>query len=133
MGAGGAGTVSRPRFVELAARCPADLKLGSGGKGVLKEASRALLPAEIIDRTKGYFPVPGIRHLNGPILEMVRARLPMGGPQPGAVPSRGSRGLFDAPNEDPHHARQQYALAIGRAGNVVAEHGGLSGTVSPAA
>ncbi|MCW2685859.1 MAG: asparagine synthase, glutamine-hydrolyzing [Mycobacterium sp.] len=62
-------------FVELAASCPADLKLASGGKGVLKEASRALLPAEVIDRTKGYFPVPGIRHLNGPVLDMVRDAL----------------------------------------------------------
>jgi asparagine synthase (glutamine-hydrolysing) len=62
-------------FVELAAMCPTDLKLASGGKGVLKEASRSRLPADVIDRTKGYFPVPGIRHLNGPVLEMVRDSL----------------------------------------------------------
>ena len=62
-------------FVELAARCPPDLKLASDGKGVLKDASRALLPAEVIDRTKGYFPVPGIRHLDGPMLDMVREAL----------------------------------------------------------
>ena len=62
-------------FVELAATCPTHLKLGSGGKGVLKEASRALLPAEVIDRTKGYFPVPGIRHLHGEILDMVHDAL----------------------------------------------------------
>lgn len=58
-------------FVELAATCPPDLKLASGGKGVLKDASRSLLPAEIIDRTKGYFPVPGIRHLDGGVLDLV--------------------------------------------------------------
>ncbi len=62
-------------FVELAASCPAELKLASGGKGVLKDASRALLPAEVIDRTKGYFPVPGIRHLHGDVLDMVRDAL----------------------------------------------------------
>ena len=62
-------------FVELAATCPPELKLTAGGKGVLKEASRALLPGEVIDRTKGYFPVPGIRHLEGPVLEMVRDAL----------------------------------------------------------
>ena len=62
-------------FVELAATCPPELKLASGGKGVLKDASRALLPAEVIDRTKGYFPVPGIRHLHGQILDMVRDAL----------------------------------------------------------
>ena len=58
-------------FVELAATCPADLKLAHGGKGVLKEASRALLPSAVIDRTKGYFPVPGIRHLEGGVLDLV--------------------------------------------------------------
>jgi asparagine synthase (glutamine-hydrolysing) len=62
-------------FVELAATCPADLKLASGGKGVLKDASRALLPSEVVDRTKGYFPVPGIRHLHGEMLDMVRDAL----------------------------------------------------------
>ncbi|MGV9827131.1 N-acetylglutaminylglutamine amidotransferase [Gordonia sp. NPDC003429] len=58
-------------FVELAATCPPDLKLAHGGKGVLKEASRSLLPAAVIDRTKGYFPVPGIRHLEGGVLDLV--------------------------------------------------------------
>jgi asparagine synthase (glutamine-hydrolysing) len=62
-------------FVELAATCPPKLKLASGGKGVLKDASRALLPAEVIERTKGYFPVPGIRHLAGEVLDMVRDAL----------------------------------------------------------
>jgi asparagine synthase (glutamine-hydrolysing) len=62
-------------FVELAAACPVELKLAGGGKGVLKDASRALLPSDVIDRTKGYFPVPGIRHLSGDVLEMVRDAL----------------------------------------------------------
>ena len=35
----------------------------------------ALLPAEVVDRTKGYFPVPGIRHMHGEVMEMVRAAL----------------------------------------------------------
>ena len=59
------------QFVELAATCPPDLKLNPSGKGVLKEASRKLLPAAVIDRTKGYFPVPGIRHLEGGVLDLV--------------------------------------------------------------
>jgi asparagine synthase (glutamine-hydrolysing) len=62
-------------FVELAATCPAELKLAGAGKGVLKDASRTLLPSEVIDRTKGYFPVPGIRHLHGDVLDMVRDAL----------------------------------------------------------
>jgi asparagine synthase (glutamine-hydrolysing) len=62
-------------FVELAARIPPELKLADGGKGVLKRASRGLVPDPIIDRTKGSFPVPAIRQLEGPYLERVRAAL----------------------------------------------------------
>jgi asparagine synthase (glutamine-hydrolysing) len=62
-------------LVELAAACPPELKLAHGGKGVLKDAARKLLPAEVIDRKKGYFPVPGIRHLSGPLLGKVREAL----------------------------------------------------------
>jgi asparagine synthase (glutamine-hydrolysing) len=62
-------------LVELAAACPPELKLAHGGKGVLKDAARQLLPAAIIDREKGYFPVPGIRHLSGPLLAKVREAL----------------------------------------------------------
>ncbi|GAB2659780.1 N-acetylglutaminylglutamine amidotransferase [Gordonia jinhuaensis] len=58
-------------FVELAATCPPELKLAHGGKGVMKEAARSMLPAAVIDRTKGYFPVPGIRHLEGGVLDLV--------------------------------------------------------------
>jgi asparagine synthase (glutamine-hydrolysing) len=58
-------------LVELAAACPPELKLASGGKGVLKEAARRVLPAEIIDRPKGYFPVPALSTLEGATLEMV--------------------------------------------------------------
>jgi asparagine synthase (glutamine-hydrolysing) len=62
-------------LVELAAACPTELKLAHGGKGVLKDAARKLLPAEVIDRKKGYFPVPAIRHLGGPLLAKVRDAL----------------------------------------------------------
>lgn len=62
-------------LVELAAACPPALKLAHGGKGVLKEAARGVVPDEVIDRTKGYFPVPGIRHLEGAMLEKVRDAL----------------------------------------------------------
>ncbi|GAA1284310.1 N-acetylglutaminylglutamine amidotransferase [Pseudonocardia aurantiaca] len=59
-------------LVELAAACPPELKLAHGGKGVLKEAGRGIVPDGIIDRPKGYFPVPAIRHLEGPFLDRVR-------------------------------------------------------------
>lgn len=58
--------------VELAARVPARLKVRDGGKFVLKEAARQLLPSEVIDRPKGYFPVPSLRYLRGPFLEYVK-------------------------------------------------------------
>ncbi|MFF3334506.1 N-acetylglutaminylglutamine amidotransferase [Streptomyces sp. NPDC002888] len=62
-------------LVELAAACPPELKLADGGKGVLKEAGRQLLPRNVVDRPKGYFPVPAIRHMAGPVLKRVREAL----------------------------------------------------------
>ena len=61
--------------VELAAACPPELKLAEGGKGVLKAASRGVVPDAVIDRPKGYFPVPAIRHLSGQLLDDVRDAL----------------------------------------------------------
>jgi len=57
--------------VELSARIPGRFKLPNGGKHVLKEAARKLIPAEVIDRPKGYFPVPGLKHLEGATLAWV--------------------------------------------------------------
>jgi asparagine synthase (glutamine-hydrolysing) len=85
-------------LVELAAACPPELKLADGGKGVLKAASRGLVPDAVIDRRKGYFPVPALTHLQGPVLELVSDAL-----------RSSTRGLFRreavdamlrAPNED---------------------------------
>ena len=87
-------------FVELAAACPPDLKLASGGKGVLKDASRSLLPAEVIDRTKGYFPVPGIRHLDGEVLDLVRDALTNDAARARGLYRRDTlETLLNAPNE----------------------------------
>lgn len=62
-------------LVELAAKIPPEEKLHSGGKGVLKEAARLVVPHEVIDRPKGYFPVPQLKYVDGPYLEMVRDAL----------------------------------------------------------
>jgi asparagine synthase (glutamine-hydrolysing) len=59
-------------LVELAARIPAAYKLAEGGKGVLKEAARSVIPAEVIDRPKGYFPVPALKYIQGEYLDFVR-------------------------------------------------------------
>jgi asparagine synthase (glutamine-hydrolysing) len=62
-------------LVELAAACPPELKLADGGKGVLKAAARGIVPDAVIDRPKGYFPVPELTHLEGPVLAMVEDAL----------------------------------------------------------
>ena len=62
-------------LVELAGACPAELKLASGGKGVLKDAARSVLPAAVIDRPKGYFPVPALEELEGATLDLVAAAM----------------------------------------------------------
>ena len=73
-------------LVELAARVPADLKVRDGGKWILKEAARAVVPAEVIDRPKGYFPVPALKYLRGPFLDYVRDILD--------APAARTRGIF---------------------------------------
>jgi asparagine synthase (glutamine-hydrolysing) len=87
-------------LVELAGRIPPELKLADGGKGVLKRAARGVVPDAVIDRTKGYFPVPAIRQLDGPYLGRVRDAL--------TDPAARRRGIFEprtvekmlqAPNE----------------------------------
>ncbi|SEQ34118.1 N-acetylglutaminylglutamine amidotransferase [Microlunatus flavus] len=89
-------------LVELAGRIPPELKLADGGKGVLKRAARGVVPDAVIDRTKGYFPVPAIRQLQGPMLDRVRDAL--------TDPAARRRGLFRADTvqsllKDPNRTR----------------------------
>ncbi len=42
-----------------------------GGKYILKEVAREIIPAHVIDRPKGYFPVPALKYLRGEYLERV--------------------------------------------------------------
>nr|WP_313776109.1 N-acetylglutaminylglutamine amidotransferase [Mycobacterium sp.] len=79
-------------LVELAATCPPMLKTAYDGKGVLKEAARRVIPHEVIDRPKGYFPVPALKHLSGPYLDLVRDALHSEGAR--------SRGLFNPSETD---------------------------------
>lgn len=62
-------------LVELAARIPVRHKLAGGGKGILKEAARMVVPSAVIDRPKGYFPVPALKYLQGDVLANVRDAL----------------------------------------------------------
>ncbi|UNK40091.1 N-acetylglutaminylglutamine amidotransferase (plasmid) [Shinella sp. H4-D48] len=62
-------------LVELAARIPPEEKLRDGGKGILKDVARKVVPSEVIDRKKGYFPVPQLKYIAGPYLDMIRDAL----------------------------------------------------------
>ncbi|WP_458106505.1 N-acetylglutaminylglutamine amidotransferase [Arthrobacter sp. R3-55] len=73
-------------LVELAAACPPGLKASQGGKGILKNLGRKVLPKEVVDRPKGYFPVPALRHLEEPFLSLVGEAL--------HAPEAKQRGLF---------------------------------------
>ncbi len=59
-------------LVELAARMPDRFKLCDQGKCVLKAIGRRVIPREVIDRPKGYFPVPALKYLRGEVLALVR-------------------------------------------------------------
>ncbi|QGJ71404.1 N-acetylglutaminylglutamine amidotransferase [Planctomycetales bacterium 10988] len=72
--------------VEFAATVPAEWKVKEGGKYVLKEAARRVIPKEVIDRPKGYFPVPALKYLRGQFLDMARDAL--------SAPAAQQRGLF---------------------------------------
>lgn len=58
-------------LVEFAARTPAHMKLAEGGKGVLKRIARQIIPHAVIDRPKGYFPVPALKYLEGDFLARI--------------------------------------------------------------
>ncbi|KIF01340.1 asparagine synthase [Streptomyces sp. RSD-27] len=74
-------------LVELAAACPPRLKLAQGGKAVLRDIGRKVLPPGVVDRPKGYFPVPAVRNTAPPVLARAREAL--------TAPEARRRGLFD--------------------------------------
>ncbi len=87
-------------LVELATACPTELLLAEGGKGILKDLARDVVPHEVIDRPKGYFPVPPLIQLEGPYVDLLGDAL--------HSPAASERGLFrpghvshllDHPNE----------------------------------
>ncbi|AKJ95427.1 MULTISPECIES: N-acetylglutaminylglutamine amidotransferase [Thioalkalivibrio] len=59
-------------LVETAAAMPPHLKLGDGGKDVLRRIARGRLPDAVLDRPKGYFPVPALKYVRGDFLEFMR-------------------------------------------------------------
>ncbi len=62
-------------LVELAASCPPELKLRHQGKGVLKEIARGRIPDAVIDRPKGYFPMPALKYVRGEFYQFMAETL----------------------------------------------------------
>jgi len=60
------------QLVELAASMPPQLKLASEGKHVLKTIARGRVPDAVIDRKKGYFPMPALKFVRGEFLNFMQ-------------------------------------------------------------
>ncbi len=75
------------KLVEIAAACPPELKLKHDGKGLLKEIARGRIPDAVIDRPKGYFPMPALKYVRGDFYAFMKDTL-------NSRRSR-ERGLFD--------------------------------------
>ncbi|WP_236212155.1 N-acetylglutaminylglutamine amidotransferase [Metapseudomonas otitidis] len=88
------------RVAELSARIPSRFKLGDGGKQALKEVARQVIPHAVIDRPKGYFPVPGLKHLQGRTRDWVRELLLEGGNDRGLFNRASLERLLAHPEED---------------------------------
>jgi len=58
-------------LVEWALSIPPSLKMKEEGKHPLKNISRGLLPDSVIDRKKGYFPMPALKYIQGEFLEFM--------------------------------------------------------------
>ena len=58
-------------LVEWALKIPPSLKMREEGKYPLKKIARELLPSSVIDRKKGYFPMPALKYVQGEFLEFM--------------------------------------------------------------
>ena len=58
-------------LVEWALKMPAKLKMKEEGKYPLKKIASELLPSSVIDRKKGYFPMPALKYVQGEFLEFM--------------------------------------------------------------
>jgi len=59
------------QLVEHALSIPPSLKMAEEGKHPLKKISRGLLPDSVIDRKKGYFPMPALKYVRGEFLDFM--------------------------------------------------------------
>lgn len=73
-------------LVELVMSAPAELKL-KDFKYLLKRIARGLVPDSVIDRPKGYFPMPALKYVRGDFYQMMKTIL--------TSPQAQARGLFN--------------------------------------
>jgi len=59
------------QLVEHALSISPGLKMSEEGKHPLKQISRGLLPDSVIDRKKGYFPMPALKYVRGEFLDFM--------------------------------------------------------------
>ncbi|SMN13073.1 Asparagine synthetase [glutamine-hydrolyzing] [Bathymodiolus heckerae thiotrophic gill symbiont] len=59
------------QLVEHALSMPPSLKMAEEGKYPLKHIARGLLPDSVIDRKKGYFPMPALKYVQGEFLDFM--------------------------------------------------------------
>ncbi len=74
-------------LLELAFQIPYQLKVKDGGKYLLKQMARKIIPHEVIDRPKGYFPVPALKNMKNEYLSLAKNIF--------SSDSAKKRGLFD--------------------------------------
>ena len=60
------------QLVEVAAQCPPEIKFKTPGKHLLKRIARGIVPDEVIDRPKGYFPMPALKYVRGEFLDFMK-------------------------------------------------------------
>lgn len=58
--------------IDVATSMPLTMKLPDDGKYLLKKLGRRMLPHEVVDRPKGYFPVPALKYMHGPTLQLMQ-------------------------------------------------------------
>jgi asparagine synthase (glutamine-hydrolysing) len=89
-------------LIELAMQMPPELKLKSEGKFPLKAVARGLIPDSVIDRPKGYFPIPVLKRIRGPFLKLMREILTSDACRQRGVFDRGFVDrLLAAPDKEP--------------------------------
>lgn len=59
------------KLIEHALSIPFELKIRNGGKYPLTKIARRLIPNSVIDRKKGYFPMPALKYVRGEFLDFM--------------------------------------------------------------